>query len=329
MGFTIHELRGIIYGINASWKLKADTELEYNGIFDMSGDNANKILSEIISSAEIGVYEAALKYPKVNKEVLSHVFNKYLISTTPIRIKSTRNNISGVKKNILITLYSSEAFVIGNIQDEEYIREDMEPLDGGYWGIITSQRVLLPELLIELFSTEDSYVKDLNFFSNRMSSVDYKNLTQGGILEFDGTKFKINETEGDGNCGIGETEISLSRVVDGKVVESKDTIIKAFDSAFKTKEYLESVSKNDKSMHTTTTVGGGKLDFSIPQWHYDNEGNQLSFEYKEGAECPYTFYTIEQTIKQAPMKNYFEEFIQAVKDSGLFTDIKGNGITDD
>ena len=187
-GFTIEQMRGIIYGINTIHKLKGDTEFEYNGIYQMVDDYANKILDGIERSAEINVYEAGLKYPKIEKWVLDKVFKAYGIPTTPVVIKSTRKSIAGKDKETIISIYSSKDWIIAHSGDIENLRGS-NLLDGDYWAIISKNRDLLPQFLIELFDREESYVKDLDLYFNGMTSVDYDFLREKGILVYEDDKY--------------------------------------------------------------------------------------------------------------------------------------------
>lgn len=196
-GFTVERIRGIIYGVNSFHKLKADTEFDYNGIFEMGDDYPNKTLENIISNTEIGVYDAGLKYPSVPNDIIDKVFEEYGIDKTPIVINSTRTNVKGDVVNTVITLYASKNTIIGYQEDAD-VSVKQEPLKGGYWGITTSSIGALSDILISLFDHELCYVKDLDFYFNRLSAIDYDNLHSKGIVELtEENLFKINEMSND------------------------------------------------------------------------------------------------------------------------------------
>lgn len=119
------------------------------------------------------------------------------------------------------------------------------------------------------------------------------------ILEKNGVDWKIkqeNMSDTGESCEIGQTEASNSNVVDGKYIQSISVVNKSFDSAFKVKEYLETISGQDKSMYPSVGQKTLGLSFDIPAWIMD-EGVKLWFNYEEGSDCPYQFITIEQETK--------------------------------
>ena len=91
-------------------------------------------------------------------------------------------------------------------------------------------------------------------------------------------------------CQVGQTEVSDSASVDGKLIRTTDKVVKAFDNAKAVKDYVESI-EGAKSMYPSQHKTG--VSFNIPMWLYDGD-KKLYFDYEEGSECPYKFVEMEQ-----------------------------------
>ena len=247
LGFTVEQVHGIVYGIKAIHALKADTEFDYNGIYRQREDYPNKTLQEIISNAEIGVYEAGLKYPQVGYPIITSVFEKYGISLTPTIVKSTRKNVTNDNyKETKLILFTSNKLIIGFEQSEYTQQGNIEALNDGYWGIISSDKDLLTSLLIDLFDHEDSYVKDLDLYYNGLSSVGYEYLKDKNIVTLENGEFKINAMEKESAEKIIVEDISVPSEIEHNTKEFLDLVSKlnplleekAIDASWKRKVQL-------------------------------------------------------------------------------------------
>ncbi len=108
------------------------------------------------------------------------------------------------------------------------------------------------------------------------------------------------------NCETGQTKVSYSAVVDNEQIESTHEVILAFDSAYKLRNYCDTIDRTKASMHSSQKDCG--LSFYVPQWHKDKNGMELWFRYEKNSDCPYQFVSIEQkniNVKEtSPITDY-------------------------
>ena len=75
-------------------------------------------------------------------------------------------------------------------------------------------------------------------------------------------------------------KVSYSKEVRGERIRSVEIPVKEFDSAFKLKNYLESIPDKDKSMHPSTI--DASLNFKVPMWIRDGEDKLYFNKTKNG-----------------------------------------------
>ena len=214
VGYNMEDLYIVYIGVKSEITFKCDDEVsEVNGIFSVGKDYVERIITSLVEAGKEKKYELGLKYPLFN---WSSVIKKYNVKNEPILIQNKR---SWGNSEYYLTTY--EIFVGDNVvfgheikraryKNDKFDKFDSEDLEGnevkdynkinayqkerdskagfntGYWGIVSSDKSTIYDITKMIVSQKDGYVKDLDFFYNRLGGVGAEELDKSNIKYEDG-----------------------------------------------------------------------------------------------------------------------------------------------
>jgi hypothetical protein len=210
VGYNEKEILAIYLGADAFVEIKSDTEFAGtyypDGIFSLNKESIDEQLNRFISVAKNKQYELGLKYPNFNWKA---IIKKYDIKNEPVLVERKRN--WGDNEEVVNTyeVFVGDKVVLGhqikttyykngkvdrvyddsetaiknynNINKYQKDRDYKAGFNGGYWGVVSSQKEVIETITKDILSQKGGYVKDLEMFVNRLGGVGYEELDASNI----------------------------------------------------------------------------------------------------------------------------------------------------
>lgn len=205
-GYNMEDLYIIYIGVKSEINFECDNEVStINGILSIGKDYVERQVNLTVDAAKGKKYELGLKYPLFNWK---SIIKKYNVKNNPIIIESKRQWGADEYKIETFEIFVGDKVVFGHqtnyatykkgkldyetkegneVKDYTKVnayqkeRDSQAGFNTGYWGIVSSEKSILYDITKMLVSQKDGYVKDLDFFVNRLGGIGAEELDKNDI----------------------------------------------------------------------------------------------------------------------------------------------------
>lgn len=195
VGYNLEDLYLIYLGALSLSNTQIDNEISpISGLLSYSKDYIPTKIEKIVKAAKEKKFELGLKYPDFN---WSDIVKKYSISKDGKEIDGAEMDFGTTKEYYVYTIFEGKNVVLGTSTDrvitdangkvkkgDKYYsrdKDDLAKFKGGYWGIVSSSKDVIKDILKMILSKKSGYVKDINVFTNGLGGVDAEDLDKNNV----------------------------------------------------------------------------------------------------------------------------------------------------
>lgn len=214
-GYDMDDLYIIYFGVKSIIDVKCDNEISsVNGLFAYSKDYLEREINALVLAVKENKFEIGLKYPDFN---WASIIKKYNIKNSPIIVERKVDWKDGSYDVYVYEIFVGDNLVLGHsikrkrykdkklvetidegteIKDYTKItsyqkdREYKSGFNGNYWGIVSSKKSVIYDIVKTITSQEKGYVKNLEVFTNHLGGIGYEELDQDNIKYAKGGEVK-------------------------------------------------------------------------------------------------------------------------------------------
>lgn len=230
-GYDSKDIELMYLGVNIL-DPKIDVDYDRSGLMGYTEEGVTRNVKRLVDAAKNNSYEIGLKYPEFN---WASIIKKYNISKKGKEINGDEMKFTNETEYYVYTVFEGDKVAVGTstnrirIKDgkkqpeDDYYKKDPKELaafTGGYWGVVTSSKEVMYDILGMILSQKGKYVKDINVFVNGLGGVGYEELEkndikyeQGGYMAKGGETHRLDSIfEDGGEIAEGNLEMAMSNV---------------------------------------------------------------------------------------------------------------------
>lgn len=193
-GYNSEDINIIYLGADALEKAKIDKEyFSVSGLMSYRDDAISEYIDKYVKVAKEGKFELGLKYPQFN---WSDIVKKYKISKQGKEIDGKLYEYTNEKEHYVYTIFEGDKIVLGTSTnrvrykdgkkqpEDNYYKRDPKELanfQGGYWGLVSSSKEVIKDIVKMILRKGSGYVKDIDVFVNALGGVDATDLDENDI----------------------------------------------------------------------------------------------------------------------------------------------------
>jgi hypothetical protein len=191
-GYDSKDINLMYLGVNIL-DPKIDVDYDRSGLMGYTEEGVTRNVKRLVDAAKNKSYEIGFKYPEFN---WSSIIKKYNISKNGKEINGDEMKFTNETEYYVYTVFEGDKVVIGTSTnrirykdgkkqpEDDYYKKDPKELaefTGGYWGLVTSSKEVMYDILNMILSQKGKYVKDINVFVNGLGGIGYEELEKNDI----------------------------------------------------------------------------------------------------------------------------------------------------